>query len=872
MRGFISRSLDLLTRLQIRRRVATDIRDIKRRVVDAGERRERYKIDVAKPAAVDPRLLYHYKKATELVGIDQARDEVTNILLGGGGVSSNNQNGSIVSIVGFGGLGKTTLANVVYERLKERFDCWAFVSVSQNPDMRKFFKGLLYELGKNVNEDALDERQLIDQVRKFLQTKRYCIVIDDIWNVSIWHMIRCALPDDIGGYIIITTTRIFKVAEQIGGAYKMKPLCLDSSRKLLYRRIFGNEEKYRSPDEQLTEVSERILRKCAGVPLAIITIASLLADRGRNKMEWYEVCNSIGSGLEDGQDVENMRKILAYSYYDLPSHLRTCLLYLSMFPEDYAIEKFRLIWMWIAEGFVQHEEQGKGLYELGECYFNELVNRSLIQPLYDRHDAIIEFCRVHDMVLDLIYSISSEENLVTVLNDEHSTSPSKKVRRLLLQSNMEGHDIPCASMILLQVRSVVAFSLASNLMPALGSFRVLRVLDLKSCSLPQGCDLKHLGNLFHLRYLGIGKTFRALLPDDVGNLRFLQTLDVVGSNFCSLPSTIVQLKRLMCLCIDQNTRVPNGIGNLTSLEDLSTLYICDSSNITEELCHLTELRTLEIVLFPADIMEDLCLLTEMRQLYIQLEEWNVKLLECLCELPKIQELIIMVITGQRNIGGLDAWVAPRQLCVLSTRNSTWFSTLPAWVNPSLLSELTGLSIAVKELRQVHLTILGKLPALRCLEIEVDNMMLGILGGFVVGAGSFPCLLRCRLRYFVPPVVFRQGAMPRLEYLRFTFSVCEIASSDGSLDLGLGNLPSLQSVQARLVYEGASKEDVREAEAALKDAAEMHPNHPDHLISTGDITKGALPSSSCFSFLFSFSFSSNHNLRLFFFHVPLEGNY
>ena len=172
MWAFISRSLDLLTRLRIRRQVATDIRDIKRRVIEAGERRERYRIDVARPAVVDHRLLVHYSKATELVGIDEARDEVISILMEGNDQVSN-QHGKIVSIVGFGGLGKTTLANAVYEKLKEKFDCWAFVSVSQTPDMRKNFKGLLNELGKNVNDETLDERQLIDQVRKFLQMKRY---------------------------------------------------------------------------------------------------------------------------------------------------------------------------------------------------------------------------------------------------------------------------------------------------------------------------------------------------------------------------------------------------------------------------------------------------------------------------------------------------------------------------------------------------------------------------------------------------------------------------------------------------------------------------------------------------------------------------
>ena len=129
----------MLTRLRIRRQVAADIRDIKRRVVESGERRERYTVDMARPvAAVNPRLLAHYRKETELVGIDEARDEVISILMEGDDQVAN-QHGKVVSIVGFGGLGKTTLANAVYEKLKENFDCWAFVSVSQTPGMRKFF-------------------------------------------------------------------------------------------------------------------------------------------------------------------------------------------------------------------------------------------------------------------------------------------------------------------------------------------------------------------------------------------------------------------------------------------------------------------------------------------------------------------------------------------------------------------------------------------------------------------------------------------------------------------------------------------------------------------------------------------------------------
>jgi len=176
------------------------------------------------------------------------------------------------------------------------------------------------------------------------------------------------------------------------------------------------------PDE-LAELSDRILKKCAGVPVAIISMAGLLACKARNKMDWYEVYHSIGTGLEDNFDVENMRKILSFSYYNMPSNLRTCLLYFNMFPEDYEVQKNCLIWMWIAEGFIHCENQGKSLFEIGESYFNELINRYMIQPIFDPYDKVYE-CRVLDMVLDLIRSLSSEANFVTISNGIDQMSPS----------------------------------------------------------------------------------------------------------------------------------------------------------------------------------------------------------------------------------------------------------------------------------------------------------------------------------------------------------------------------------------------------------------------------------------------------------------
>ena len=385
---------------------------------------------------------------------------------------------------------------------------------------------------------------------------RYIIVLDDIWDISVWKTMRCALPDNNGRYRIITTTRNVNVAEEVGGAYELKPLCLQDSRILLYKRIFHNEDKDKCPDEQLAEVSDRILKKCAGVPLAIIMIANLLGSRGMI-LEWYELYNSVGTGLENNQDVRNMRNILSLRYYDMPSHLRTCFLYLSVFPEDYMINKVCLINMWIAEGFIQSGKQGQTLLEVGESYFNDLINRSMIQPMYDWYSGSI-----HDMGLDLICSLSNEENFVTILNGTENTSPSNTIRRLSLQNGKDNHSTTWATKSLQQVRSVFVFPSALDSMPALDSFRVTRVLDLQGCNLSQSYSLKHIGKLFHLRFLGLRGTGISQIPEEIGNMSSLQTLEVKRNKISCLSPTVTQLRNLMFLYIDWSTRLPNGIGNM----------------------------------------------------------------------------------------------------------------------------------------------------------------------------------------------------------------------------------------------------------------------------------------------------------------------
>jgi hypothetical protein len=273
---------------------------------------------------------------------------------------------------------------------------------------------------------------------------RFFIVIDDIWDHESWTSILYSLRDNNCGSRIIMTTRNSEVVTRDQSVYDLQPLSYNNSKALFNKRILSVEGE--CVVDQSDEWSDKILRKCGGVPLAIIAIASLLADKPWQ--EWRKVYDTMVSGHGD-----NTMEIISYSYEDLPSHLKPCLLYMSAFPEDYVVCKYGLIWMWIGEGFVQVKNEEDSILEQAERYFNELLNRSMIQPrevIEPReglNDYSIYAAKVHDIVYDLVCKFSREENFTTVSVKERHTSRESvrqekemclqcsetKVRRLSLQ-------------------------------------------------------------------------------------------------------------------------------------------------------------------------------------------------------------------------------------------------------------------------------------------------------------------------------------------------------------------------------------------------------------------------------------------------------
>nr|UBY07453.1 NBS-LRR disease resistance protein [Dasypyrum villosum] len=841
-----SKMLGLFKKGKNHHRIADAVKEIKEQLQEVAARRDRNKVVVpnpTEPITIDPCLRALYAEATELVGIYGKRDQELMRLLSMEGDDASKKRLKKVSIVGFGGLGKTTLARAVYEKIKGDFECRAFVPVGQIPDIKKVFRDILIDLsGGNPHCDLaiLDANQLIKKIHDFLENKRYLVIIDDIWDEKLWEGINFAFYNRNNlGSRLITTTRIVSVANSCcssddDSVYQMEPLSVDDSRRLFYKRIFPGESGCPNEFEQ---VSRDILKKCGGVPLAIITIASALAggQKMKPKCEWDILLHSLSSGLTEDNSLEEMRRILSFSYSNLPSHLKTCLLYLCIYPEDTVIYRDILIWKWVAEGFVHHGHQGTSLFLLGINYFNQLINRSMIQPIYDEIGQVYA-CRVHDMVLDLICNLSQEAKFVNLLDGtRNSMSSESNVRRLSLQNKNDDHQAKTLTniMSMSRVRSITIFPSAASIMPALSRFDVVRVLDLSDCDLGESSSLQHnlkdVGHLIHLRYLGLKCTGISELPAEIGNLQFLEVLDLEGNyELQALPSSICKLRRLLCLNVSTCEVVPGVLHNLTSIQVLKEIYV-SLNIIAQELGNLTRLRELEI-----------CFKDGSLGLY----EGFVK---SLCNLHHIETLSIHYNFVDTSFELMDLlgerWVPPVHLGKFVSWMPSQLSALRGWIkrDPTHLSNLSQLVLhLVKEVQQEDVEIIGGLMSLRRLCISSTHQTQRLL---VVHADAFRCMVFFRLYCgSAAQIKFERGALPRAEEVAFSLGV-RVAKEDGNcgFDLGLqGNLLSLRRhVYVFLYCGGARVGEAKAAAAAVRHALEANPNNP--LISINmvpDIAEGA----------------------------------
>ncbi|KAM3205786.1 hypothetical protein P3L10_029196 [Capsicum annuum] len=217
-------------------------------------------------------------------------------------------------------------------------------------------------------------------------------MIDDIWSTDVWDSIRTIFPDCSNRSRILLTTRETKVAIYANpiSRHEMNPLNLEHSWNLLCAKVFGPE--YDHPPE-LEEIGKQIAEKCQGLPLTISVIAGHLSKVARTLESWMDVSRTMGEIIASHPD--KFLGVLGLSYRNLPNHLKPFFLSIGSFPEDYQVETWRLIQLWIAEGFIRRPESDKSLEEVEEDYLEDLISRNLIIVNKRRYSSQRKVCGMH---------------------------------------------------------------------------------------------------------------------------------------------------------------------------------------------------------------------------------------------------------------------------------------------------------------------------------------------------------------------------------------------------------------------------------------------------------------------------------------------
>ncbi|KAL6857108.1 hypothetical protein ACP4OV_018490 [Aristida adscensionis] len=805
--GILHKTLGYLRTSKYRYHIGKQINEIMTRVIQTGQRRDRYRFDVnysgTLSVVVDPRMpVINMDYSATLVGIDTQKEELIKLLM------DEEQQLKVVSIVGFGGSGKTTLATKVYQEVGVQFNCKAFVSISQKPDVTRLLNSILAQLGLRPNPHVSD-MDLINQIRQHLQDKRYFIILDDLWDIEPWKTITCAFAQNNKYSRLMITTQNEHVARTYSGNHQcihnMQPLSEQNSRKLFLNRIFGSEDDC---PPQFIEASYEILKKCAGLPLAIITVASILACQPTME-QWEKLRNSLANRFAENFAWEDMMSILNLSYISLPYHLKACFLYLGTYPEDHKISKVDLVRQWVAERFVDTSDDRQDKWDIAEKYFNELVNRSMIQPVYDEYNIEVSHFKVHDMILDLISLRCKEDNFVSSVHDSRAIAePSKcKVRRLSVSlRGLENGTIPVAfSNGLSHVRSISMFG-PSGWIPTLVDFKFLRVLFMESIWMDTSIDLTGICELSLLRYLKVSGTL-VMLPSQIHRLQHLETLELPLLQ-SHVPLDIVELPHLSYLTLPEGTALPEGIGKVKSLRTLNWLCLLKSSSESieglGELTNLVELR----------ICNSDCLPKTPR--------WIVALNSSLGKLSNLKVLSMYSFDAHFCADALSSWVSPPFSNLEELNLQAWtFSRVPRWVES--LCKLRELGLGVKKILQEDVDMIGtRLPSLVLLRLRIPDFQTDR----VVIAGSTGFRL---LKFFgldcdgMSWLTFEAGAMPKLSLLGLAL---DPDRWDVAAPAGLQHLCNLQEIS--VVMTGRSEEEqsrIALVKSVFQEAVDAHPNLP-----------------------------------------------
>ncbi|GLT96359.1 hypothetical protein SLE2022_139850 [Rubroshorea leprosula] len=489
----------------------------------------------------------------------------------------------VVPIYGMGGVGKTTLAQLVYNEVKpESFELKAWVCVSDQIDIPSITRTILKAVeGKLDSNDDLDSLQ--QKLSRVLSNKKFLFVLDDIWNEDylLWVSLQKPFLSGAAGSKIMITTRsedVVKIMRGKSKAHHLKLLKDEECLSIFAQCALGADNFNAYPS--LKEVGEKIVKKCKGLPLAAKVLGGLLCDE-LDHSTWEHILRSEIWELQENES--SILPALRLSYYYLPLYLKPCFAYCTVFPKDYEFDKNELVLLWMAMGLLPKQNSE----EDGHRYFNELVSRTFFERSSREESRYVMHDLIHDLAQFVVGKTSFNlENLWEA--NKKSEVNFEKVRHLSF--NPGEYDISKKFKVLKQMKSLRTFipihwdqcyisnTVVHDWLPKLQCLRALSLQNYFIWKLPDS-----IGDLKCLKYLNLSGTPIESLPESIGFLLQLQTLLLSNcSRFSKFPSTIgklIELHHLNIMWTNSLKEMPRGIANLKNLLTLSKFMVGEANGL-----------------------------------------------------------------------------------------------------------------------------------------------------------------------------------------------------------------------------------------------------------------------------------------------------
>ncbi|KAL8260498.1 hypothetical protein R6Q59_028451 [Mikania micrantha] len=517
------------------------------------------------------------------------------------GESSSSQNFNVVSIVGLGGIGKTTLCQLLYtdEKVKSHFELMSWACVSDEFDIFSISKAIFKDVGgKDEKFETLNQLQLA--LKEKVSKKRFLIVLDDVWteNHNEWELLQRPFTVGAPGSKVLVTTRKTMVASTMDSiqAYPLELLLDEEALSLFAQHASSDNQNFDDVNRKLKLHGDEIVKKCDRLPLALKILGR--AFKGKSNEEWKELLNSE---IWNSKNKKEILPALMLSYYDLPPHLKQIFAYCSLFPKDYLFDKDELVLLWMAEGFLYESNGNKSMEIFGRESFEELVSRSFFQHSTNDKSKYI----MHDLINDLARSVAGEfflmlDNKMDISNENedleklHHISfinepfgPQKKFKKLQRARCLRTFLAVRVTRLSSWNTLYVSHKVLAEIIPQLQFLRVLSLANYNITEVPTS-----IYSLKHLQYINLSNTKITCLPEHIGDLHNLQCLLLLGcDNLSSLPnstSKLINLRHLDISSTPKLKKMPLGIGGLTGLQTLSKVIIgeYDEFKISDLKCLL----------------------------------------------------------------------------------------------------------------------------------------------------------------------------------------------------------------------------------------------------------------------------------------------